>query len=201
MLANLFDYALDVCQIDVSLFSDIFVNSKEAKQIEDGNPACLSGKSGEDIAKSILTNAMPEMELPENVPSFERTPAYWCGYYLSYYQWYTARRFKDIFNKVSLNEIISMYAIYHEMDIMRFVESLEERYLSIKETNLKLIREKNGLSQSKLAKMSGINLRSIQLYEQRVNDIDKAQAKTIYRLAKALNCEIEDILENPLSED
>ena len=32
---------------------------------------------------------------------------------------------------------------------------------------------------------------------QKVNDIDKAQARTLYKLSKVLGCSIEDLLENP----
>ena len=62
---------------------------------------------------------------------------------------------------------------------------------------MRKIRESRQISQSELSKMSGVSLRSIQLYEQKVNDIDKAQAQTLYKLAHALGCSIEDLLENP----
>lgn len=91
-----------------------------------------------------------------------------------------------------------MYSIFHEMDISRFYESMDRRYSEvIMETKLRKIRESRQISQSELSKMSGVSLRSIQLYEQRVNDIDKAQAHTLYKLAHALGCNIEDLLENP----
>ncbi len=43
--------------------------------------------------------------------------------------------------------------------------------------------------------MSGVSLRSIQMYEQRQKDINKAQSDSIYRLAKSLGCTMEDLLE------
>ena len=43
--------------------------------------------------------------------------------------------------------------------------------------------------------MSGVSLRSIQMYEQRNKDINKAQSESLYRLAKALGCTMEDLLE------
>ena len=52
--------------------------------------------------------------------------------------------------------------------------------------------------QSELAKESGVPLRSIQMYEQRNNNIDKAQAQTVYKLSRVLGCNIEDLLENPM---
>ena len=42
-----------------------------------------------------------------------------------------------------------------------------------------------------------MNVRSIQLYEQRVNDIDKAEAHTLYKLSRVLGCGVEDLLESP----
>lgn len=62
-------------------------------------------------------------------------------------------------------------------------------------TNLKRIREIVGLSQIKLAEESGVNVRMIQHYEQGVKDLNRAQAITVYQLAQALNCKVEDLLE------
>lgn len=61
--------------------------------------------------------------------------------------------------------------------------------------NIKKIRTERGYSQSKLSELSGVNLRMIQHYEQGVKDINSAQAITVYNLAQALNCNIEDLLE------
>lgn len=63
-------------------------------------------------------------------------------------------------------------------------------------TNLKRIREAAGLSQSKLAAASGVNVRMIQHYEQKAKDINAAAVVTVRDLAKALNCRIEDLIED-----
>lgn len=62
-------------------------------------------------------------------------------------------------------------------------------------TNLKRIREARGLSQAKLAEISGVNVRMIQHYEQGVKDINAAAALTLYRLAQALDSSVEFLLE------
>ena len=54
------------------------------------------------------------------------------------------------------------------------------------DSKLKRTRENRGLSQTELAKQSGVNLRNIQMYEQRGNDIDKAQARILYLLNSTL---------------
>ena len=93
-----------------------------------------------------------------------------------------------------------MYSVYHEMDISQFIDSMEKFYNeAILETKLKRIRENRGISQSELAKLSGVKLRSIQMYEQKVNDIDKAQGHTLYKISRVLGCNIEDLLENPMN--
>ncbi len=92
-----------------------------------------------------------------------------------------------------------MYPVYHEMDITAFLEMMEERCgEELPECRLKKLRESRGLSQSELAKASGVSLRSIQMYEQRVNDIDKAQAQTVYKLSRVIGCTMEDLLEKPM---
>lgn len=84
------------------------------------------------------------------------------------------------------------------MDITAFIDAVDKKIVERSvNTNLKNIRENRGLSQSELSAASGVQLHSIQLYEQRVNDIDKAQAQTIYKLSIALGCGMEDLLEKP----
>ena len=62
-------------------------------------------------------------------------------------------------------------------------------------SKLKAIRENKGLSQAKLSEISGVNVRILQYYEQGYKDINKAQAITLYQVAKALDCKIENLLE------
>lgn len=62
-------------------------------------------------------------------------------------------------------------------------------------SNLKRIRQALGMSQGQLAEISGVNVRMIQHYEQGVKDINKAQAITLYKLAQALSCQMENLIE------
>ena len=66
---------------------------------------------------------------------------------------------------------------------------------NFRDTNLKRIRTVYGCTQAELAKRSGVSLRSIQMYEQRNKDINKAGAETLYRISKVLGCAMEDLLE------
>lgn len=59
---------------------------------------------------------------------------------------------------------------------------------------LKERRIKRGLTQSELAQKTGLSIRLIQKYEQNAQDLNKVYAITIYKLAKALSCSYEDLL-------
>lgn len=62
---------------------------------------------------------------------------------------------------------------------------------------LKAWRQAKGMSQSQLAEKTGINLRTIQHYEQGSKNFDHARIDTIMRVCVALDCRLDDILENP----
>lgn len=197
-LANCFDYAINDCHISPDDFEKMFVHSGVSKNFEVGNPSIISGKSGEELVIKIIKKYYPNKEIPNTHYPFDRTPEYWAGWALAQYQWKTGKRFKDIFLRISLKEIILMYSVYHEMDISSFIETMEKKYYDKKlDTKLKTIREFRQISQSTLSKISNVSIRSIQLYEQEVNNIDKAQAHTLFKLARALGCQIEDLLESP----
>lgn len=82
------------------------------------------------------------------------------------------------------------------MDIRQFADKMNELYrLRKPETNLKRYRTLSGFSQSMLAERVGVPVRTIQQYEQRKKEINKAHAETLLRLAKVLNCNMEDLIE------
>ena len=62
-------------------------------------------------------------------------------------------------------------------------------------TNLKRIRTEYGLSRAELAEKTGLKLSAIRDYEQNHKPINNAAAISVYRLALALNCTVEDLLE------
>lgn len=66
---------------------------------------------------------------------------------------------------------------------------------------LKQVRQDRKLSQSQLAQKAGLNVRTLQHYEQGTKVFDNAKINTILKIALALDCHIEDILENQDSID
>ena len=105
-------------------------------------------------------------------------------------------RFSEIVQYVPIQDIMALYSPYHEMDIRQFTDKMNALYQAAKpETNLKLLRQKAGLSQRGLAELSGVPVRTIQQYEQRQKNINKAQAEYLVMLSKALYCEVWDLME------
>lgn len=197
-LGTMVDYAVHDCDYNVDWMIELFVKSGYAKQFEKGSPVVVGGMSGVELARKIIEKIYKEDIEIEAAQPMDKTPEYWAGWALADYQWYSGYRFEDIFEKVKMSEIINMYYPYHEMSIEHFYEVMDKKMDRIVgETKLKRVREAAGLSQSELAKKSGVSLRSIQMYEQRQNDIDKAQGHTLYKLSVALGCDIETLLERP----
>lgn len=118
------------------------------------------------------------------------------GVELAYYQWRTALTFEEIEQFAPVINVYAMYSPYHEMDIQHFVDKMNELYkIARPETNLKWMRMKAGFSQRELAELSGVPLRTIQQYEQRQKNINKAQVEYLLMLAQALCCKVEDLVE------
>ena len=196
VLGDAFDYAINSCQIPGNDFVKLFVASSISKRMENGEPSLLSGKSGIEIAIEVIAETTGKQLEAMPTERMERSVEYWIGWAVAYYQWYSARRYSDIFKVLTFDDLQKMYYTLHEADITKFVDIAEERIKEhFKDTNLKRIRTAYGCTQAELAKLSGVTLRSIQMYEQRRKDINKASVETLYSIAKVLGCSIEDLIE------
>ncbi len=197
-LADMLEYAVCDLNYDPDEFFSWFINSGIASKFEKGNPKYITGMSGVELCEAVLnaTNITPS-GTPASSPDFKGRE-YWAGWILAYYQWYCGRRFEDIAsNGLTISKIMSMY-ILHEADESKFVEDAEKiinRNKTNEKTKLHKIRRARGFTQKELSDESGVSLRMIQLYEQKQNDISKAQVKMVANLAKALGCEIEDLID------
>ena len=63
-------------------------------------------------------------------------------------------------------------------------------------TNLQYYRKSRGISQSELAKQAGVNVRTLQDYEQGRKNINLAAAITVQKLAEVLECASWELLED-----
>lgn len=195
-MGDAFDYAINDCQIDGTEFVKMFVASTACRKIENGEACYISGKSGIEIAIECVYEVTGKELSTEPSEKFSRSVQYWIGWVVCYYQWLSSMEYADIFKAVSYEDMLGLYPTLHEASVEKIASVIDEKVRAFyPETNLKRIRTAYGCSQRRLAEMSGVNLRSIQMYEQRNKDINKAQSDSLYRLAKALGCTMEDLLE------
>lgn len=200
-LALAFDYIINDYGMEPGRAAEIFLVSGYAALFENGNPSVIAGMTGAELGMAVLKKTQQNPDLPPPMPFTDLTEEYWAGWVLAEYQWASGRTFRDIFERVRFEDILGMYKVYHEMDVSQLVNEMERRCLKpLEKTRLSVCRKNRGFSQSELATASGVGLKSIQMYEQRLNDIDKAQAHTVYKLARAIGCDVEDLLEQPMAE-
>lgn len=195
VLGFVFDIGVNVCGCTGEQVARAFIASGLAEEFEKMNPVYVAGKSSYDLLRAMLP-LLPCDSVPEPELRFERTPDFWTGWILAHYQVTTGCSYQSVFDTASYDEIRAMYWPLHEAPESKFVTVFDElRQERATATNLRRLREAAGLSQSQLAEKAGVGLRSVQMYEQRQKDINKAQGMALYRLSRALRCSMEQLLE------
>ena len=191
--AVMLDFAVYDLKYELKNFYTRFLDSNISTLFENGDSSVLSGKSGVELALEV-TNDFSKAESYH--PAMDRSPEFWTGWSLAYFQWFCGLKFRKINDVIPIEEVCEMYNPYHEMDISQFCDHMFELYKSRKTiSNLKSLRIKSGLSQTQLAQMTEIPVRTIQQYEQKQKNINAARAEYIIKIAKVLNCDAEDLLE------
>jgi DNA-binding transcriptional regulator YiaG len=195
-LATSFDYAVYTLGYSLEEYYEMFLRSGVATKFEHGDPRHVVGMSGIELALKVVELCTGTYEVKERVYQSGKSPEYWAGWALAYYQWYSACSFARLQEEVPISEILHMYDKYHEMDIARFTERMNElRQAKRVYTYLRLYRERCGFSQSELAELTGIPVRTIQQYEQRQKSINHAKAEYVIALANALNVQPAELME------
>lgn len=194
-LGRMLDFAVYDLHYDIDVFFELFLTSGVSSRFETGDFTVLAGMSGVELAYEVLEHSgIATARITPNY-TIDRSEEYWTGWALAYYQWETALSFTEIVHYIPITDIMALYSPYHEMDIRHFVDRMNELYKAAKpDTNLKILRKNAGLTQQELAEQSGVPLRTLQQYEQRQKDINKAQAGYLFALTKVLCCKMEDLI-------
>lgn len=170
-----------------------FIQSDIAEQIESGSPKYIAGKSGLELFLEVMEKTTGQICDIGSIESYERSDVYWAGWMLTHYQWYSGRTFKSILDTIPYDELIGLYGTLHEADIQKSYEVLDAHF-SKSESKLKTARKHCGLTQEALANESGVSLNTIRAYERKSKDLNKAQFDIVMRLAKALKCDVSELL-------
>lgn len=195
-LGRMLDFAVYDLKYDIAAFFDLFISSGVAEGFERGDFSLIVGMSGVELAYRVLELSGVEHERVRPQYTMDRSEEYWTGWALAYYQWETSLRFAEIVRCVPIKDILRLYSPYHEMDIRQFCDKMNVLYrVAQPESNLKRLRRSADLSQRELAELSGVPLRTIQQYEQRQKNINKAQGEYLVMLARVLCCSVEELIE------
>lgn len=196
VLGRMLDFAVHNLHYNIEEFFSLFIKSGVAERFGKGDYTILVGKSGIEVAYDVLEKTKLCVERVPARHVANRSEEYWTGWALAHYQWETALSFNEIVKYIPIHYVQALYSPYHEMDIRHFIEKMNELYRNANpDTNLKKRRKQVGLSQSELAKLSGVPVRTIQQYEQRQKNINKAQVEYLFKLSVALGCNVECLIE------
>ena len=195
-LGEAFDFAANVCQVEPDDFLSMMISTGIAFQFERGVPKYVSGMSGTELALEVLRKSGIPAENAMVRTEYSCSPEYWTGWITACFQWHTGRSFQNILESLSMREVLRLYPILHEVSEDRAIDALNRAILGKSlPTRLQSRRKDCGITQRELSEKSGVNLRTIQQYEHRSKDINKAAGATLRALAIALSCQIEDLLE------
>ena len=125
ILGEAVDFAVLTLDLEPDVFGYALVESSVAWQFACGNPRYVAGMNGCEFARAVLDDTNIPYQDADDAMYEDKSPEYWAGWALAYYQWYSGYSFKTILPVISLNTIIEMYPVFHEMDIMRFIEQMQ----------------------------------------------------------------------------
>ena len=106
-LACMLDYMVNDLKRPLETVWQWFCMSNTASRFERGDCSVVAGMSGVEIAYEVLQEAGEPK--PEQAPSYsyDRSPEYWTGWALAYYQWSTSLSFAEINQAIPVTEVAS----------------------------------------------------------------------------------------------
>ena len=218
-LGRMLDYSVYSLHYDISAMTDLFIASGLAARFERGDIRTVAGMSGIELAYEVLERSGIGFERTQPRYTKNLSAEYWYGHALARIQWETCLPFEQIVGYFSAPYFVSSYGSsklsfldalpfdtgeaerssalkefstsFTDEAVLRYITTIGSKSVSGKtaDTPLKKMRIKNGLSQSGLAKASGVPVRTIQQYEQRQKDLNKARAEYLIALSRVLNCD------------
>ena len=222
-LGKMLDHAVHSLHQKPDAFFELFIASGMAGAFEQMDILTIAGRSGIELSYEVLRICGISFDRVTPRHTTGRSREFSAGSALAELQSSTGLPYEEIVKILPVSEIISMYENYHSRSVSelpwqmddearraaieeikatfpaelqkQFESRQQERSVANKETHLKQMRLKNGLSQSQLAAASGVPVRTLQQYEQRRKDINKAQFEYIARLSAALHCDPAELLE------
>ena len=184
------DCAVNVLGCPAEEFCARFIASGIAERFSRGDVTCVAGKSGVELAIEVMRLTGSDVTGSDCVISIS-SPEYWAGWTLAYYQWQSGLSFKQLSRLgLDMSNITAMFYPLHEADLSVFCQKADEMVRDRAESSphwIKRLRKLNDISQKELSKITGVPIRQIRAYEQRVIDTSNAESRTISNLRRGLH--------------
>lgn len=111
-LARMLDYLVNDLHYPLETAWQWFLISKMAFRFEQGDYSVLVGLSGVELARAVLEQAGEVVPMQKPSYAYDRSPEYWTGWALAYYQWLTSLCFAEIEQAVSITKVRLLYTDY-----------------------------------------------------------------------------------------
>ena len=101
--------------------------------------------------------------------------------------------FEALFNVISIEEMLNLYHLYHEMDYSKILEYAKEQ---MKYSLLDVVMKRRKISNKELYFKTDIPVSTINALRYSERSIEKVEANKLLVMAKALNVKMETLLPN-----
>ncbi len=126
ILGHALDWVANTCGENVAVFCDRFCQSKIAAMFEFGYPKYVAGCNGAELVNFVMEDlGLPEYTCPQEFYA-DRSPEYWAGWVLAYFQWKNRFSFRTILQRVPVEKILDLYPTGHEQDVRNVADILSE---------------------------------------------------------------------------
>ena len=146
-----------------------------------------NGKTNElfDLKIETLFETITSYKIETDTSFGIYNDAYWCGY--SYFVIFVRSKkpFSYIFLKLPFSDLLSLYPVYHEMDISSLLEYFQD--LAKKKTIIRSLVESNKTSLNKLAKELDISVNTLVKYNIDDKYLYRGSFQTLSKLVNIFN--------------
>lgn len=182
-------------------FFKLFSSSNVSIEYAKANPKYIYGMSGIELAYEALIDLGFS---PKDIDDYEieKDLNYWLGRVIGYMQYINNYSYKYLAEIINLNSLLD----HHEELASEGLGYINEYVFTNlvngdSKSRLQSKRKLVDLSQSQLALKANINVRTLQQYEIKNKNINNASVKSVMKLAEAIGCKIDDILEYSLDKE
>lgn len=200
LLGRAFEFADRCLPGGLVTFYPEFCNSEIAAHYSSRSGRGFGHASGIELVLALRDDAGGNLDLMiQDTPRISKERGHfarWCGQIALRYHEASGDSFATLPKTLSLERLRRLHNELGDQDIERCLQEIICRTTRLHDqTQLAIRRLQKSITQTDLARLSGVSLRSIQQYEQRKKDINKGQALSILKLSRVLGCSMEDLIE------